>query len=228
MELADGTVAYLSDDLRTFDGGNYVGDRLIELSPDGTSSQIWSVWDDFNVEDDQPDGVVGTSLSHANALDYDANTGIYYISLRNFNAIVGISRDNGEKVWQFGGDSSDYAPLGSDEFNWQHQFEFQPDGNLLIFDNGKTDRMASRAVEYSFDEELSSATVAWQVATDPPILVYGPGDVYRMDNGNTIITWGTAGRIQEVEADGTVVWDEFLSVGGAVGFSTWVDDLNAL
>lgn len=223
----DGTTAYLAEDVVEIEGTAYVGDRLIVRTLDGTEQELWSVWDSFTL-DDAPDVLEGTTWSHANAVDYDAEDGIYYISLRNFNAIVGVDAATGEKVWQFGGNQSDYPEIFTDTFNWQHQFEWQDDGSLMIFDNGNTDRLFSRVMQYVFDDDTMTVEAVFEHISDPPTFCYGPGDVHKLENGNTIVTWGSAGRIQEVTADGTLLWDNLFGIGGAFGYTTWVEDLNAL
>lgn len=227
LELDDGTVVYLAEDVLIDDGAPYVGDRIMERAPDGTTTQIWSVWDTYSLAEDTPDEVEGTNWSHANAIDFDESSQTYSLSLRNFNAIVGISRETGEKDWQIGGIRSDYAQIGADSFNWQHQFEWLTDGNLLVFDNGNTERLFSRAMEYSLDADAGQVEAVWEHISTPPAFCYGPGDVHRLDNGNTLVGWGSSGRFQEVTADGDVVWDQVFGVGGVFGYASWVDDLNA-
>ena len=51
VALPNGGIAYLERDYHTIDGLEIEGDRIIERSADGTTTEIWSFWDDFDPED---------------------------------------------------------------------------------------------------------------------------------------------------------------------------------
>src|SRR5207244_4282045 len=47
VQLADGTIGALSWDIRDVGGTRYLGDRLLEIDPDGTTREVWNVWDHY-------------------------------------------------------------------------------------------------------------------------------------------------------------------------------------
>ena len=52
------------------------------------------------------------------------------------------------------------------------------------------------------------------------------GDVYRLPNGNTLITWSALGQIDEVTPDGEVVWRLRSEIGKGFGFTMWRENLS--
>ena len=219
FELGDGTLALLKYDRREIADHTYIGDALVEVHPDGTERQVWSVWDHFELD---PDNVVGplASWSHANALYFDKEEPAYYVSLRNFDCIVKIDPTSGDQQWVLGGEHSDFALSdgSTDLFRHQHQFDVLEDG-IIVFDNGLVETLDSRVVQYRLDPALGLATRVWEQHADPSMFCAALGDVDRLENGNTLITWSPAGQIDEVDPDGNVVWRVRAELGAAFGFT---------
>jgi len=226
FEHADGSYAILTHDWRTVDGESIQGDRLAEVAADGSERTVWSVWDHFEFNPDlgyAPD----LGWSHANAVNYDKAEDAYYVSLHNLDCIVKIDRRNGEQLWVLGGRESDFALPDDDKtlFQRQHQFELL-DGGILVFDNGLSENQDSRAVEYALDEGSGRAELRWEYHLDPPRYNVALGDVRRLPNGNTLVTWCALGQIDEVTPDGDVVWRLRSAVGSGFGYSMWRGSLS--
>ncbi len=225
VELPDGTIAYLAFDVRTPDGDDkpVKGDRIVELRPDGSQREAWSVWDDFEWSKDQlPE--VANWWSHANALDYLPEEDAYLVSLRNFDAIVKVDRRSGELLWVLG-EQGDFDLVGDGTFtHQQHQFQML-DGGILVFDNRTEEELASRVVEYALDEQTGTIEQVWSYQGDLDLYVFGLGSTQRLDTGATVVTWSTAGQIEEVDADGQLVWRLNADIGAGIGFTTWMEDL---
>ena len=105
------------------------------------------------------------------------------------------------------------ATFGDNLFSWQHAPELQPNGNLLIYDNGnRRDHMdqtagsgVSKAVEVAFTgDPPSAASIVWEHTL--PAYTASIGDADRQPGGTTVITVGTAGLIIEVDNAGNEVW----------------------
>ena len=77
-------------------------------------------------------------------------------------------------------------------------------GNILIFDNGRTR-------EYSRIIELDPVTkeIVWKYQADPrdSFSSYWGGSSQRLPNGNTLITESHRGRVFEVTKNGQKVWE---------------------
>ncbi len=222
VEIPDGDVAMLFHDTRPVEDDDIRGDRIMEMGPDGSVEEIWSVWDHFEY-----DGGVylpGTGWTHANALEYDPTDDAYYVGLRNLDCIVKVDRATGETQWVFGGPHTDFDFDGNPPFAEQHEFQLL-DGSILIFDNGTVQRYYSQAVEVSVDTDTWSGDVLWNYTTDPTLFVPAGGDVQRLPSGNTLITWSTAGQIDEVTPEGDLVWQARTDLGAGVFYTIWEDSL---
>ena len=54
---------------------------------------------------------------------------------------------------------------------------------------------------------------------------FAKGDVERLSNGNTLVTWSSAGEIQEVTPKNEVVWQVNTDLGSAITFIDRVESL---
>lgn len=225
LELPDGTITVLEYDRREMYGIDVDGDRLTEVGPDGARTEVWNIWDHTEYDPDHDyDG--GNRWGHCNAIDYDAAEDAYLVGCLHFSCIYKIDRASGDLVWTLGGDDSDFEILGGDEewFTGQHQFQFF-DGGLVVFDNGPYGGFETRASEFRVDYEDFVVERIWEYRPDPPFGIYAYGDVSRLPNGNTLITWSTAGQMDEVTPEGDVVWRLNLDLGAAFGYAVWRESL---
>jgi hypothetical protein len=219
--MPDGGIAYIEYDFR--DGEE--GDRIIEVNPDGDEREIWSVWDDF---DSGGAGGPGTTFSHFNALDYYEDEDAFYVSSLGLESLLKIDRDSGDLQWAMGGDESDFTlDDGSTAFfDKNHQFH-RLDDSILMFVNGDEHTNCSDAREYTYDEDGYQAELIWSYSPSPCVYTFSLGDVSRLESGNTLTTFSNQGQIDEVDATGEVVWRLNASLGGALGYATFMEDLYA-
>lgn len=151
---------------------------------------------------------------HTNAIEPFPDEDALMISARNQSAIFKVDRSSKEVEWRLGvdGDFDRVANTSEAMFLRQHAPEIQPNGNVLLFDNGSNGRPFSRAVEFSYDTDSMTMELVWEYRPDPDI--YAPiwSDADRLENGNTLATFGRRQEdnfsvIQEVTPDKEVVWD---------------------
>jgi len=225
VELPDGTLLFLAYDVWTVDGEEVLGDAVVEVGEDGDASMIWSVWENAAYDPALAD-LVGESWAHANALQYDDESGLVLVSLRNLHSIHAIDRESGDVRWRMGGDESDFkAESGVTRlFEEQHQFHLTGD-RLVVFDNGTAEHACSRVVELTLDAGSEIVEETWTHEADPCLFVYALGDVRRLTDGNTLITWSTAGQMDLVAPDGDVVWRLNCGFGHAFAYAQWVQTL---
>jgi hypothetical protein len=183
----------------------YTGDKsassdVIEYSPDGTQKTVLRL--DAHVYK-----MNGTALFHANALRYDATDDSYTVGDRDAQLLLKITRQ-GSVLWQIGQScTGSLAPKCAVITTWGtvHGHQVLDDGDLLTFHNGDNTSM-SPAIEYSLTE--GTTTLATQQAwsyVGPSVSSQVLGDVQRLPNGNTLVTYSTAGVIQEVTPPGDLV-----------------------
>jgi len=222
LELPDGSLGALVFDTITVADLEAKGDKIIELPAEGPgNTQIWSVWDDFEyVNYPHPEG---TGWSHANAMTYDPDEGMYYVGLRQQSCVVKIERETGELQWILGSSETDFDIDEDDRFRSQHRFQMLDD-SILVFDNGSTEVLSSRAVEFSVDTTAWTAELQWEWSPTPPLYVLNLGDVHRLESGNTLVTLSSLGQIIEVTAAGDVVSELHTPMGSAFGYTDWVGE----
>lgn len=225
VEHQDGTLGLLLEDLRPVDGyeGDVRGNSVVQFAPGEAPTTVFSTWD---IWEPGPDGQVhdGNTWTHGNALDWDEDTRCYTVGFRGQDALVEVSADSGEVRRQVGGPTSTYTFVdGAQESFDQHQFQWVT-GGVLIFDNGVSET-GSRAVEFGLDDEAGTATERWSYQHDPALWVYALGDVDRASDGSTLVTFSTAGVIDDVTADGDVRWSLTTGLGTVLGYTTRVTAL---
>lgn len=155
---------------------------------------------------------------HPNSMVYDMDGNIM-ISARNLNSIIKINRNTGEVMWMLGGKANEFTFIDEHEENAPNYFSFQhdirrlPNGNITIFDNGvQHEPPYSRGVEYELDEENKTCKLVWEYEHEDDIYAAQHGSCQRLNNGNTIIGWGTYSRdgltaLTEVHPDNTKAFE---------------------
>ncbi len=167
--------------------------------------RIYADRENWNTRDEWP-----RDWSHANSLDYDETGDAYIVSLYHQDAVIKLHRTTGELVWILGTPdgwrqpwrSKCLEPIG--ELSWpyhQHAAKLLPNGNLLLFDNGKyrarpfdppmdAAESYSRAVEYAIDEQAKTVREVWSCRGDGFYSSF-LGDVSILpQTGNILITDG--------------------------------------
>lgn len=195
-----------------------LGDQIVEWDP--VANRLvwdWHLFDHHAPECDRGD------YSHCNTIEPDPRDGCLYLSCRNMNSILKIDTKSGDILWRLG-QNGDFQMGPADRFYHQHAPELQPNGNLLLFDNG-TGRSQehggqySRALELEIDEANMTARAVWSWRHKPDLYCPIWSDADRLPNGNTLIVFGTrteedTTRYVEVTADGEVVWEVELTPSG--------------
>jgi hypothetical protein len=191
-------------------------DRVMEMSPDGSTRQVFMVRDHFDR------AVPDEEWCHSNAINYLPEEDAYTLSILNMNTIVKFDR-NGTVLWVLGGDDSDFPGV-----SWvaQHQHQWLGD-SILLFNNRGTGGglgVASRAIEYSVDESTLEASLIWEYASGQ-MSSMAMGDAKRLPGGNTLVVFSASGTIQEVSPSKEIIRQITYSMGNAVGYVEWRESL---
>jgi hypothetical protein len=72
-------------------------------------------------------------------------------------------------------------------------------------------------VELSFDEETLSTEVLWSYGEGLNYYTFIMGAVDRLENGNTLMNFGSKGVIEELSPEGDLVWRAFTATGNFPG-----------
>jgi len=132
--------------------------------------------------------------THCNAIDMD-DDGNILLSSRHLNEITKINRSDSTVMWRMGGKKNQFTFLNdTQQFKGQHDIRRISNGNVTLFDNG--DGNASNpfheatAKEYTLDETLLTANLAWSYTENNNSYSRAMGNVQRLDNGNTLTNYG--------------------------------------
>ena len=178
----------------------------------------WRSWDHIPITDAQHQDMTAEYLDyiHGNAIDQDSDGNIL-ISSRHLDEITKINRETGNIMWRLGGPDNQFTFLNDPDngFTFQHGIRRLPNGNLILFDNGNFHTPPhSRAVEYTIDETNMTATLAWQYRNTPDNFGFAMGFAQRLDNGNTLISWGSSfPTLTEVTSAGEIALEMSLPQG---------------
>ena len=144
------------------------------------------------------------------------NAGDIMISMRNINSIAVLDKDSRLIKWWMSG-----------AFSNQHDPDFLPNGNILLYDNRWERRKygGSRIIEF----DPVSRRVVWQYVGDRANPFYSEvrGMQQPLENGNVLVTESEGGRAFEITRAGKVVWEYINALGeaGKVGLVTQADNV---
>lgn len=162
----------------------------------------------------------GSGTFHANSIHYHQKDDSYTIGDRNPNLFVKVDH-TGKLLWQFGGSCTN-APAGANcvSGTWKvnHGHDMMDDGTFLFFNNGQSG--ASTAFFYQLTETGTFAATmkgSYSPGTTSSVL----GDVQRLPNGNTLVTFSTASVIHEIDKSNAVVQQ----ISGPGGYAEWRETL---
>ncbi len=168
---------------------------ITEITPDGTTTPIYDT------------GQIWTRC-HANAIRYSEAEGVYTLSDRTVGDIIVVDRATGRLVERL----TDYS------YNWgtdQHGHHLLSD-SIVFFNNG------SRVTqELSLNRATMQSTEIWRYGSSYNSEVLG--DAQRLPNGNTFVTYSTAGRIHEVGPDERRVME--IRFSQSISYSLWRESL---
>ncbi len=205
-----------------------IGDVIVMMKPNHKEIWTWRSMDHLKPDLTSYKGPGFHDYMHGNSLQADLDRGAVYYNARHQSAVFKISRQTGKILWRLGQGGTFKADpkVPHPWFQQAHAVEVQPNGNVLLYDNGLGARGFSRAVEYRLDEVNKTATIAWQYSGYPerPWQTLYWGDADRLPNGNTLITAGTWAKKQnslifEVTPDHQLVWEIKLPIVAKSGLT---------
>jgi hypothetical protein len=181
---------------------------LVERSPDGTVKTVAKI--DSSVFPAKP-------TYHANSLAYHGVDDTYTVGDLNAVGYVKLTR-SGKVLWQFlaGCPGGLGTKCASGSLTSNHGHHLLDDGRFLFINS----RMSPAPVyEYRLTESPSalSASQIWSYPSGPTTEILG--DVQRLPNGNTLITYSIDGEMREVSPAGEVV--QTITSGTLFGAHPW-------
>ena len=192
-----------------------LGDRVLELDEDLNTVWSWSTFDHLVLHEEDV-GTTGT-WTHVNSVATTPAQDAVVINAKHLNNAYKVDRATGDVLWAIGLTGDFEADTNAEHpwFEGAHAVDVLENGNLILYDNGESDRGFSRVIEYALDETAMTSEIVWEypgtIAEDSwQNLAWGDVDI--LDNGNVFIVAGAAplsddaSRLFEVDRDGTMIW----------------------
>ena len=150
--------------------------------------------------------------THCNAIFYDGNESVIYLSCRHLSRIIKIGYPEGNIIWMIGEDMpSGEVYLGDEiDISSQHAIKVLNNGNLMLFDNGNyNDPVLSRCLEFQIENDGNEFIFnkIWEHVL--PVEYYSSklGDCDRLPNGNSLLASGAIGYSLEVNQNNDLIWE---------------------
>ena len=190
-----------------------IGLVLQELDENKDLIFEWRSWDHIPITDaaDRIDLTANRiDYVHGNSIEVGLD-GNWLVSNRSLDEITKINRQTGEIMWRMGGKANEFVfdPSDGEPFFTQHDARQQENGNLTLFDNRfGTDSTYARAVEYEIDETNKIARRVWEYRAPSVNGSAATGSMQRLENGNSLIGWGTMyPTATEVDSNNQVLFE---------------------
>lgn len=152
---------------------------------------------------------------HLNSVDEDSR-GDLLISSRHLSTVFKIDRRTGKIIWRLGGRMTTF-PLGVGvRFSWQHDAIWTGKKTIRIFDNACVDPWKgyeSRVSWVRVDPIHKRTRLIKQITHPEHLSATQEGGAQDLPNGDTMVSWGVAGRISEFSPDGGLLLDVALPKG---------------
>lgn len=187
-------------------GASEGADNIMQLDPEtGESILVYDQNSDF------ADAIAPVG-AHTNHITYIPELQAFSFSLLYLNTIALLSYPDAELLGVFGGPRDEFG------ISWdaQHGHHFSAD-SLLVFNNW-VEPGVSGTLEFTYD--LNEKTIG-AVSRYVPQSRYGTiafGDVGRLPNGNTLVTFSSNGVIQELDEHGQLLRE--ITLPTPIGYAT--------
>ncbi len=207
IELPNGNFMALSyvfsDYFYKFDNKEHhiAGDLIVEFNRAGKVLWTWDALkhlDPLRVRDgfisplpviDPANGKKSNDWSHGNTLLYEPKDDSVLLSLRHQDWILKIDHKTGKVLWKLGEDGDFKLVGGGRWFFHQHSPELEPDGSILMYDNGAGNPhipikdWRSRPLTVKIDEKQMTARIVWK-DEKRRYMVLIAGDADHLENGD--------------------------------------------
>jgi hypothetical protein len=117
---------------------------------------------------------------------------------------------SGSIRWRLGGDHSSFKLGPGTRTYWQHDAEWQPGGDISVFDNGADPAMEKQSRGLLLDPDLQTHTVTLaKQFTNPTktLLATSQGDMLTLPGGDWLMGYGGLPNFTEYDPSGHVLLD---------------------
>lgn len=186
---------------------------LVERSADGVYTTLARI--------DGDTLLAGSGEYHANAIRYWAAEDAYTVSDLNQSSIAKFNRQ-GECIWQVGPGCAPSAQCIDATLTGVHGHQLLPNGNLLYFQVDGGGPAWVHELRFVASGDTFVTEEVWSYSATLEYATFSLGDVQRLSNGNTLITYSERGIIVELAPDDRLVRELH---GGELGYTTFRETL---
>ena len=202
------------------------GDRIVEWDRGGNEVWSWSVFDHFDMQDFVSESFESMftppnnptdffyDWTHSNAVWYDIEDSVVYLSVRHLSRITKIDYPSGNILWNMGKSmpSGDVAVGNHLGLSGQHSVKVLDNRNIMVYDNGfESDSLESRGLEISVinSDSIAEAEIIWEYILPDGLGSPMMSDCDRLPNGNSLLTSSApmVNYIVEVLPSNEIVWE---------------------
>jgi hypothetical protein len=194
---------------------------LESVAPDGTRSTLWDCTAWLAPLDPDPEHCYTNTVNWTESRD----TVLWSTYWGDF--VVELDRASGEVLWYAGsleGGLRFDPPEAA--FDLQHYPNYTPDGTLLVSTHIADQEGEQRAREYTVGDD--ALTEVWSYGEGVDSWAKYSGEAVRLDDGHTLINYGTGGDVREIDAQGNTVWHLEFGADFTLGHTDFISDLYAL
>lgn len=175
------------------------GDGIIEF--DRSGNKIWE-WTTFDSPDAAETGISNQPWINSLVQDNDNN---YIVSLRSFSQVWKINSTNGAVMWKLG-KGGNVQMETADEFQFQHYAHRNPQGDIMLFDNGSATRPVTRLMSFTIDEQQKKATRKLKVELPANLYSAIMGSTMLMPDQSILSASSNNSQFVKMNAAGQVLW----------------------
>ena len=172
-------------------------DSIFEIDPSGTTREVF-----------ESSSVLTTGNCHGNAVRYSKKENVYTFSDLNQDVLV-VNRSGGVD-WRL----SQRVSGGNKAWGGAQHGHQLLDNSFIIFANSGGASGSAALIEYSLE---GVEIFRYESGRSTSNL----GDVQRLPNGNTLVTYSTESAIQEIDAQGQLVLEITGASGVRIGYTLW-------
>ena len=155
-----------------------------------------------------PHGSYPWDYIHLNSAD-PGSEGDLLLSARNSWTLYDVDLHSGAFRWRLGDRHSSFKLGPGTRFYWQHDAEFQPGGEISVFDNGSDppEEEQSRGLLLRPDLAAHSVTLVHQYVNPKTLLASSQGNMLTLPGGNWMLGYGGLPNFTEFDPAGQVLLD---------------------
>lgn len=186
------------------------GDTYQEISPEGKVVWDWKDFEHLDPEKHRIPEILPRKCWTTNNSFYEMPDGNLIVSMVWLSTIAIIDKVTGTIVWEYGPATDVWW---RNPISFQHNTTLLPNGNILLFDNGRHRIFPPyyHPPDFSRVIEINPKTseVEWEYKDKNPQDFFSPfmAGCERMPNNNTLICEAAHGRIFEVTYDKELAWE---------------------